>query len=173
MSGGRTCWNSFEMDPCTGSYRWQIAWLHSRPGCHWIMLMMVNWFGGSGWWCIRRNVLEEVERWRKSEGGAASDLGRIWQCTQATRQEVTSPSYQTQCSWLWFAACPIATMSFNPTNTSKPCIPMWGTWRSWLISWMKMEAWKSHTFCSQCASANLSRMHWMKRIWEYIPTGKW
>jgi len=51
FSVGRTIWNSFQTDPCTGRQLCQMLWRQSWTGCCWMISMMVNGFGGSGLTC--------------------------------------------------------------------------------------------------------------------------
>jgi len=37
VSVGRTIWNKFKMNPCTGRRWLQIFWRHSRTGSHWMI----------------------------------------------------------------------------------------------------------------------------------------
>ena len=52
LSRGRTVWNSFKMDPCTGRQQLQILWWQSRTGCDWIISIMMNGFGRRGLRCF-------------------------------------------------------------------------------------------------------------------------
>jgi hypothetical protein len=162
----------FEMDPCTGSQQLQMLWRHFRTGCHWIILIMLNGFDGSGLICSWRNVQAKFGRWGRREGEATSDGQQIWASARAKWWEVTSLSCHIQHSWLWFAGCRIARIWFELPNNSKPRIQIWGTVVSWLISSTKMAVWKSHTLWHLCWSIPWSRMNWKKRIWDYIPMAK-
>jgi len=161
------------MDPCTGRWRLQIFWIHLRPGCCWIIFIMLNGFPGSGWRCIWRNVQARFGRRGKMKGEATIDWRRIWVTTWATWREVTSPSCQKQCSRLWLAGCGIVRIWFCPANNSKPFIRMWGTGNSWLISSTKTEVRKSHSLWHWCSSAPWSRTNRRKSIWDYVQMGKW
>jgi len=80
-------------------------------------------------------------RWGKREVEATNNWGRIWQFVQATWREVTCQSCHIQHSWLLDAWCWMATILFYTPNNSKPCLQIWGTGRSWLIS-SKKSHWK-------------------------------
>jgi len=145
ISGGRSDWNSLEMDPCTGRQPLQIVWRHLRAGCRRIMSIMLKRFIGSGWSGFWRNVEAKLERRGKRDSEATCDQRQIWESTRAKRWEVTIQSCQIHHPWFWFTRCPMATITFYPQPNSKPCIPMWGTGRSQLNSMTKTDAWRSHT----------------------------
>jgi len=105
------------MDPCTGRQQLQIFWRHSRHCCLWILSIMQNGFVGSGWRCFWRNVPAKFGWQGKSEGKETSDRRLIWESAWAKRWEVTSQSCQIQPSWLWFAGCRMARISFYPQTT--------------------------------------------------------
>jgi len=112
LSGGRTVWNMFEMDPCPGKRRSQIVWLHWRTGWHWLISIILNRFTGRGLKCFWIVVRPKFVRQGKMETEATHDRLRIWESTRAQRREVTSPRPQIQCSLLWFAGCRMARIWF-------------------------------------------------------------
>jgi len=122
VSRGRNIWNSFKMDPSTWRLLAQIFRQHSRTDCHWIILIMLNGFGGSGLRCFGRNVQGKFGRLGTREVDATSDQWQIWQRAWAKKLEVTSQSCQIQQTWLWFTGCRTATIIFYPPNISKPGI---------------------------------------------------
>jgi len=133
---------------------------------------MLNGFASSGLKYFWRNVQAKFEKRGNREGRATSDWRQIWESMCAKMWEVTSQSCQIQCSWLWFGGCRMARISFYPPNNSKPCIQMWGSGRSCLISLTKTEARKSQTFWHWCSCEPWSRTNWMKSIWDYLHMGK-
>jgi len=84
--------------PCTGRWRLQSVWRHSQTGCHLVISIMMNGFGGIWLNCIWRNLQAQFWRQGKREAEATSDRWQIGASTCARNQEVTSPSCQIQCS---------------------------------------------------------------------------
>jgi len=112
LSGGRSVWNRFEMDRCTGRRQLQIFWRHLRTASCWIISIMMNRFSGGGWRWFWRNVQAKFRRRGKKQGGATCTQRRIWESVQVHRREVISQSCQIQRSWLWFAGCWMARIWF-------------------------------------------------------------
>jgi len=112
LSRGRTVWNRFEMDPCTGRWLSHILWRHLRTCCRWIISITMNEFAG-GWlrWCWR-NEQVKFERRGTREGEATTYQRRIWESTLEKRLEATSQSCQIERWRLWFAGCWMAWILF-------------------------------------------------------------
>jgi len=112
LSGGRTNWDKFEMDPCTGRQRSQIFWRHLRTSCRWLISIILNGFAASKWRCFRRNVQMIFKRRDTREGEATRDRRRIWESPWAQMWEVTSQSCEIQHSRLRFTGCQQAMILF-------------------------------------------------------------
>jgi len=161
------------MDPCTLRQRLQINWWHLSTGCCWNMSIIPNEFVITGWGWFWSKVHPKF-RWREKWGRQAIINRRlIWYSLRPYCREVTSQSWQIQCSWLWFARYGMAIIWFYPPINSKSYILMWGTRRSCLISSTRTEAWKSPAFIYWGSSAGWSRKNWMKSIGENIQKGNW
>jgi len=145
LSGDRTVWNSFGIDTCTGRWQLQMVWWLSSHGRQRIILITPNGFGNSGLRGTWQNMLPRFGRRGRGEDEATSDLRWIRQSVRTKKRELSSQSSERQLSSLWFVECRTATMTRHPAINCTLSAQMWGTGRSWLISWNKIVAWEIHT----------------------------
>jgi len=110
LTGSRGLGNRFKMDLWTGRKGFQMFLSHSIPGCGWILLILLNWFAGSGLGYFWTNVHTKFGRRGKEKGEEKNNRQQIWASTEGKWWEVTSPSFQIPQSWLWFARCQMASI---------------------------------------------------------------
>jgi len=81
LSGGRTIWTMFEIDPGTGRLWWKIVWRHLRTGCCWFVSLTLNGFTGSALRLFWRNLKQESKRQQKGKA----------------RQQATGDGFRREC----------------------------------------------------------------------------